>query len=153
MNSLVRLGVSPAASTLTGFFSVRGFEALFPCTGTLVCVVCLPPQLFLPAYLHANGGPPALLVAASPVLVLQLPPCHKFSPPQLLVSTPPARLGECFFFKSLLVGLPCSSIFCQFWFFVFKFVVLLLVVQGGKVCLPMPPSLLEVISNLKIPCD
>ena len=39
-----------------------------------------------------------------------------------------------------------SSIFCQFWlFFVFKFVVvLLLVVRGGTVCLPKPPSLPEV---------
>ena len=38
-----------------------------------------------------------------------------------------------------------SSIFCQFWlFFVFKFVVVLLVVGGGTVCLSMPPSWPEV---------
>ena len=31
--------------------------------------------------------------------------------------------------------------FWQFWlFFVFKFAVVLLVVQGGKMCLPVPPS-------------
>ena len=55
--------------------------------------------------------------------------------PQLPVSTPPTNLDECFFFNSLVVGLTCSWIFWQFWlFFVFKFVVvLLLVVQGGKV--------------------
>ena len=52
-NSPVRLGVS-AATTPTGFF--RGFEALFPHTGTLACVVCLTPQLFLPVYPHANVG-------------------------------------------------------------------------------------------------
>ena len=38
------------------------------------------------------------------------------------------------------------SIFCQFWlFFIFKFVVVvLLVVRGGTVCLPTPPSWPEV---------
>ena len=41
--------------------------------------------------------------------------------PQLPVSTPPTGLDECFFFISLVVRLPYSSIFCQFWlFFVFK---------------------------------
>ena len=40
-------------------FSVRGFEALFPCAGTLGCVVWLTPQLFLPFYPHANVGLPA----------------------------------------------------------------------------------------------
>ena len=38
-------------------FSVRGFEALFPCAGTLGCAVCLAPQLFLLVYLHENVGP------------------------------------------------------------------------------------------------
>ena len=46
---------------------------------------------------------------------------------QLPISTPQTSLYECFFFNSLVVGLPYSSIFCQFWlFFVFKFVVVLL---------------------------
>ena len=43
-------------------FTARGFEALFPCAGTLGCVVCLAPQLFLSVYLCANvglSGPPA----------------------------------------------------------------------------------------------
>ena len=36
-------------------------------------------------------------------------------------ATPPTFLDECFFFISFVVGLPCSSVFCQFWlFFVFK---------------------------------
>ena len=43
------------------------------------------------------------------------------SPLRLPISVPPTSLDECFFFISLVVRLPCSSIFCQFWlFFVFK---------------------------------
>ena len=65
-------------------------------------------------------------------------------------SAPPSGLDACFFFNSLVVGFPYSLIFCQCWlFFVFKFVVvLLLVVQGGTLCLPTPPSWLEVGSVL-----
>ena len=68
---------------------------------------------------------------------------------RLPVSAPPTGLDECFFFNSLIVGLPYGSIFCEFWlFFVFIFVVfLLLFVSGSKLYLPMPPSWLEVISN------
>ena len=81
------------------------------------------------------------------LLVLQLPPCLMSSPPQLPVSAHPISLNECFFFNSLVVRPPYSSIFWQFWlFFVFKFVVvLLLVVRGGKVYLPMPLSWPEVL--------
>ena len=77
--------------------------------------------------------------------VLQPQPCQESCLPQLPISAPPTGLDECFF-SSLVVGLPYSLIFCQFWlFFVFKFVVvLLLVMQGGTVCLPTPPSWLEV---------
>ena len=122
-------------------FLVRGFEALFPQAGALGCVVCLVPQLFLPVYLHANIGPPCLpATALPPVLSAQLP-----------ISAPPTGLDECFFFNLLVVGLPYSSIFWQFWlFFVFKFIVVLLVVRGGAVCLPMPPSWLEVYVNFQL---
>ena len=97
-------------------------------------MVCLAPQLFLPLYLCANVGPPALLAATS-----QGPPAT--APPRVLsawlpISTPPTGLDECFFFISLVVELPYGLVFCQFWwFFVFKFVVLLLVVQEVKVYL------------------
>ena len=131
----MRLGVSPVATSIpTGVFSQR-FEALFPYTGTLGCKVCLAPELFLLVYLHGNVGLPSLPAGALPqVLSAQLP-----------ISAPPTGQDECFFFNSLVVGLPHSLIFCQFWlFFVFKFVVHLLVVQGGTVCLPMPPSWLVV---------
>ena len=83
-------------------FSIRGFEALFPRPGTLGCAVYLIPQLFLPAYSHVNVGLLALLATLPHVLSTQLP-----------VSTPPTSLDECFFFNSLVVGLPYSSIFCQ----------------------------------------
>ena len=47
-------------------------------------------------------------------LVLQLPPFPESSPPRLPISTPPVSLEECFFFNSLVVGLPYNSIFWQF---------------------------------------
>ena len=74
-------------------------------------MVCPAPQLFLLVYLPPNEGLPALPAVALPrVLSAQLP-----------VSTPPTGLDECFFFISLDVGLPYSSIFWQFWLvFVFK---------------------------------
>ena len=45
------------------FFSVRGFEALFPHAGTLGHVVCLTPQLFLLVYPQAIMGPLTLPAA------------------------------------------------------------------------------------------
>ena len=84
--------------------------------------------------------PPCLPQSASHYIAT----CPLF--PGLPISAPPTSLNECFFFNSLVVGLPYSSIFWLFWLlFVFKFVVLLLVVQGGKVYLPTPPSWLEVL--------
>ena len=113
------LGVSPtAASTPTGVF-IQWFEALFLPAGTLGCGVCHPVHQLLPCW-------PA---AAFPTLLHNPPPRWVHQPPALPgvlsawlpVSTPPIGLGECFFFISLVVGLPFSSIFCQFWlFFVFK---------------------------------
>ena len=60
-------------------------------------------------------------------------------------------LDEYFFFSSLVVRLPYSSIFWQFClFFVFNFVVVLSSVQGGTVCLPTPPSWPAVPSFLTL---
>ena len=64
MNSPVRLGVSPAAASMPTVFTARGFEALVSRTGTLGCMVCVTPQLFLPVYLHTTVGPPSLPAAA-----------------------------------------------------------------------------------------
>ena len=83
------------------------------------CGVCVTPQLFLTVYPHANVGPHTLPATAWPTLVLQLLPCCKCSPSWLPVSTPPTSLGECFFFNSLVVRPPYSSIFCQFLLFLF----------------------------------
>ena len=123
-NSPVRLRVSPAAApTPMGVFS-QSFEALFSCAG---CMVCFTPPLFLPVYLCTNVGPWCLLTVPLPVSQPTTwlgPPAATL--PRVLVSwlpscAPPTGLEECFFFISLGVGLPCSSIFCQFWlFFVFK---------------------------------
>ena len=123
MNSPVRLGVSPtAASTPMGVFN-QWFEALFPCTGDLGCIVCFTslPWPFLPVYLCVNVGPRGLLVVA--LLTPFVPQSakslgHRESClPRLPVSVPPTGLDECLFFISLVVGLPCGSIFCQFWLF------------------------------------
>ena len=62
-------------------------------------------------------------------LAYQPLPCCKSSPPWLPVSTPPTGLDEYFFFNSLIIGLPYSLIFWQFWmFFVFTLVAVLLLV-------------------------
>ena len=129
MNSPVRLGVSPAAaSTPMGVFHQR-FEVLFSQAGALGCTVCFAPPPFLPVYLCATVGPQDLLAAAWPVpfhnlppyWVRQSPPCHESSPPRLPVSAPPTSLDECFFFISLVVGLPYYSLsVSSSCFFVFK---------------------------------
>ena len=120
MNPPVRLGVSPtAASTPTGVCN-QWFEALLHHTGALGCTVCCwvcQPTLW--GLLAAAW--PAPLHNPLPHWVCQLPPGCKSSLPQLPVSAPPTGLDEYFFFISLVVRLPYSSIFCQFWlFFVFK---------------------------------
>ena len=118
----MRLGVSPAAtSTPTGVLNQR-FEALSSHAGTLGCEVCQP----------VHQLPPCWPAATLPILLHNLPPPWVCQPPpattlprvlsaRLPISTPPTGLDECFFFISLVVGCPYSSIFCQFWlFFVFK---------------------------------
>ena len=114
----MRLGVSPAAtSTPTAVFN-QWFEALFPHAGTLGCAVCHPAHQLLPR--RPAAALPTPLHNPPPRWVHQ-PPCRESSPPQLPVPAPPTGLDECFFFISLVVGLPYSSIFCRFWlFFVFK---------------------------------
>ena len=85
------------------------------------------PSPFLPVILYANVGPQGLLVVTLPALFVPQSAslwvglhCHESPPPLLHVSAPPTSVDECFFI-SLVVGLPCSSISCQFWlFFVFK---------------------------------
>ena len=121
----------------TGVFSQR-FEALFPLCWSPGLQVCLAPQLFLPVYPHMNVGPPSLpAVALLPVLCTQLP-----------ISAPPTGLYECVFFNFLVVRLPYSSIFWNFWlFFVFKLLLSFFWLCKEAACLPTPPPWLEVPST------
>ena len=107
--------------------------------------LCRSPVISPSLFTHKSGTSqstshcstcPSLRAAALPqVLSAHLP-----------VSTPATSPHECFFFNSLFVRLPCSLVFWQFWlFFIFKLVViLLLVVRGSKAYLPTPPSCLEL---------
>ena len=136
-NSPVGLGVSPPSATPTGFFS-QVLRLYFPELEPWVAQSVLLPSCsswFIGTQMWDH------------LLCQPLPYLHS-SLPWLPISTPPTSLDECFFFNFLVVGLPYSSIFWKFWlFFVFKFVVvLLLVVQGGTVCLPTPPSWPELKS-------
>ena len=81
----------------------------------------------LPIYLCMNVGLRGLLVVRLPApfvpLSTSLGPtvATRVLSTLVPVSAPPTGLDECSFFNSLVVGVPYSSIFCQFWlFFVFK---------------------------------
>ena len=148
-----KLGPSGADSQVGVFVYILGPVGLsneLSCeTGSLFCLV--KPHRFFQRFqaflfqrwnpwLHGLSHPPAVppslsackCVAAScclPHPVLQPLPCHGSSPSQLPASTLPTRLGECFFFNSLVIRLPYISIFWQLWLIsVFKFVVVLLLV-------------------------
>ena len=138
----MRLGVSPtAASTPTGVFD-QWFEGLFPHTGTLGWAVCLLVHPLLPSWQEAalptqlHNPPPCWVhqllppwpAAALPTLLHNLPPHWVCQPTPCSMSSLPScpsppllRVWMSFFFISVVVGLPYSLIFCQFWlFFVFK---------------------------------
>ena len=99
-------------------FSIRGLRLYFPTLELWVARLvtrstscCLTSQLQLcppcSTIQHFAGSTSCCLAR---VLSAPLP-----------ISAPPTNLDECFFFISLVVGLPYSSIFCQVWlFFVFK---------------------------------
>ena len=136
MNSPVRLGVSPSTALPTGFLQPGILKPYFPELEPWVShSVSLPSCSSWFIYMQMWDYP-----------VHQPPPCCESSLPQLPISAPPTSTDECFFFNSLVIRLPYSLIFWQFWlFFVFKFVVVLfLVVQAVKVYLPTPPSWPEV---------
>ena len=121
-------------------FSLRSlrlyFPTLEPWVARSISLPCLSSQFICTGMwdcpVHRLPCPPA-------DTLLQVLSTH------LPVSAPPTGVHECFFFISLVVGLPYSWIFCHFSLvFVFKFVVLLLIVRGGTVCLTAPPSWPEV---------
>ena len=132
-NSPVRLGVSPtAAFTPMGVFNQR-FEALFPpCWSpglrSLFSSPAIPPGLSMrecgatgSANHHLVGSASCSLACPIPQSATLLgPPAATFLgvlSTWLPVSAPPTSLDECFFFISLVIRLPYSSIFCQFWLF------------------------------------
>ena len=121
-------------------FTVRGFEALLPCSGTPGCVVCLTPQLFLPVYLHVNVGLPDLPAAVLPAH----PKLLSTGLPQVL-STLAACLHPSYWsgWMFLLYLLGCQASmqfnFLSFWLFLF-----LNCCVSSMVYLPMPPSWLKV---------
>ena len=121
-------------SPTTGVFDHR-FESLFPHTGVLGWAVwftpLVPPSLSMSecgatgsARHHLVGSASCSLACPISQSITSLGPSdsakQRVLSARLPVSAPPPVLDECFFFISL-VGLPCSSIFCQLWlFFVFK---------------------------------
>ena len=145
----MRLGVSPTATSTPKGFLISGLRLYFPALEPWDCAVCFAPPLFFLVYLrmldHRVHQPPPRGVCQL-LFAGQLKPClprstvyhlavsvsHGLARPgppamallrvlsaQLRVSAPPTGLDECFF--NSLVGLPYSSIFCQFWlFFVLK---------------------------------
>ena len=145
MTSLVRLGVSPAAAPAPkGIFNQR-FEALFPRAGALGYAVCFPPcrfsgfiyaqmwgrkvlptalptpfsttlSLALSVYLCGNVGPRGLVVVRLPALFVPHSASLVASPLRPGARLCPSYQSGCMFLFYLLgVGLPCLSIFCQFW--------------------------------------
>ena len=90
------------------FQSEALFEALFPCTGTLGCMVCitLPPPPFLPVYLCSNVGLWGLPAAAWPTLLHNLPPHWVHQPPPCHESSLPG----CLFLTLLPVWMNVSSL-------------------------------------------
>ena len=130
----MRLGVSPAdAPTPTGIFNQR-FEALFPQAGALGCAVCFAPRCSSGLSVHECGvtgsasGQTACPVC--PTLCQSRshhgnvsPLCPGCPSPPLL----PVWMNVYFLFLGCQTSLP------------FDFLSVL-VVRGGAVCLPTPPS-------------
>ena len=89
----------------------------------------LSPALLV--YLCSNVGPQGLLVVRLPAPFVphsaSLGPATRVLSTLVPVSTPPTGLDVCFFFISVVSD------------FLFDFLSVL-VVRGGAVCLPMPPS-------------
>ena len=130
MTSPVRLGVSPAgAPTPTGVFNQR-FEALFPRAGALGCAVCFTPcrspGLSVRECGAAGSASGQTACAVCPTLRQSQsresfpPPCP--SPPLL-----PVWMNVYFLFPWCRSPLLFDSLS-------------VLVVRGGAVCLPTPPS-------------
>ena len=76
-------------------------------------------RLYFPALEHWVVWSASLPHRSSRFICAQLWGHRIRQPPWLPISTPPTGLDKCFFFISLVVRLPFSLIFCQFWLFLF----------------------------------
>ena len=118
MNSPVRLGVSPIAATPTGFYSQRFWGSISPSWNSGFHGLSCSPVVPFSLSAHKCGTIQSTSCHHFH-LVLQPPPCPMSSPSWVPLSVPPTGLNECYFFKSLVVGLPYILIFWQFWLFLF----------------------------------
>ena len=158
MDSPERPAVSSTTSTSTGFYSQKLWGFISPVLKPWAMWSGLglglrPPKVSLPIFIphswmwdHLFNQLPTRPPCHHHLATTATPPPHHILFSQLPISAPPTLLDEHCFFNSLVVGLPYSSIFWQFWvFFVLRLVVnLLMIVQGNKAYLPTPPSQLEV---------
>ena len=140
MNSPVRLEISLAAAIITGFYSQRFWGFLSPCwypgLRGLSHSPVVPPSLSL-----GKCGTASYCLAQFTSCHLATSPFHPGCPSPLLLQV----WMKVSFLTPWFLDLHTVQFFWQFWlFFVFKFVVVLFVVQGGKVCLPMPTPWPEV---------
>ena len=90
-----------------------GPQGLLPAALPALFSATLSPALSV--YLCTNVGPQGLLVVRLPALFVLYSTSLGPTTAKRVLSTPPTGLDECFFFYLLGVGLPCRSIFCQFW--------------------------------------
>ena len=129
-------------------FLPPGFETLFYHTGTLGCMVCLAPQLFFPV----------ICMQMWDWMVHQLPPCLFRSSSFCLTACPlhPSYLSlpllpVCVNVSSLtpwLSDFHVVRVSVSSGYFLFLNFVVLLVVQGGKVCLPIRKEFLRVQDSI-----
>ena len=107
MNTPMKLGVPPCSCNLHRFLQPEVLRLSFPVLEPwVVQSVSLP-----------SCSSWFICTQMWDCPLCQPPPCYVSTLPQLPISTPPTSMNECFFFNSLVVGLPYSSIFWQFWLF------------------------------------
>ena len=132
----MRLGVSPAtAPTPTSIFNQR-FEALFPCAGALCWSVCFTPHRLSSLSVRERGAPgsasgqTACPVRPTPTL-RQSRSCHSNASP-LRPGCPSPSLLPVWMNVYFLFPWCRTSLLFDF--------LSVLVMRGGSVCLPTPPS-------------
>ena len=177
--SPVRLGVSPAAAPTPTVFSIRGLRLLFSHAGALGCTVCFAPRCSscficarmwgygvlptaLPApfsvtlspalsvYLCANVGSQGLLVVILPapfvphstsLSPVRVPPRPCESSPPWCPSPPLLLVWMDVYFLSTWCRTSLPFDFLS-----------VLIVRGGAVCLPTPPSWFSLFIFILLSC-